>query len=391
LSGEEFFRIILPRFARTAMSDRNRDDDKSETTAAAKKLGRRGGLKGGKARAAVLTPEQRSEIARRAVEARWAKARSEGAVVKSSIPRATHGSEDHPIRIFDIEISCYVLSDKTRVITNRGLQKSLGMAESGGAQRLATLMERFGSKNIDVKDLPARILRPIEFRPQRGGRSAYGYEATVLADLCDAILEARIAGVLKTKHELRLAEHAELLVRGFARVGIIALVDEATGYQEVRAKDELRQIMDKIIEAYVLPERTRYDSKFKEEFFKQVYRLHGWPYKPGNAQRTPLLGKIINKYIYGVFPKCIPDEIRIRNPKRENGRRRDKNYYWLTEEPGIRQLEQQIETVTRFMKAAEDKEQFERAFERAYASEFQERLALTYDAIPDEDPARGEQ
>ena len=36
-------------------------------------LGRQGGLKGGKARAAKLTPEQRSEIARKAAAARWKK------------------------------------------------------------------------------------------------------------------------------------------------------------------------------------------------------------------------------------------------------------------------------------------------------------------------------
>lgn len=40
---------------------------------AAVALGRLGGLKGGAARAKVLTPEQRSEIARKAVVARWAK------------------------------------------------------------------------------------------------------------------------------------------------------------------------------------------------------------------------------------------------------------------------------------------------------------------------------
>ncbi len=39
---------------------------------AAVALGRKGGLKGGKARAEKLTPEQRSEIARRAAKARWA-------------------------------------------------------------------------------------------------------------------------------------------------------------------------------------------------------------------------------------------------------------------------------------------------------------------------------
>lgn len=39
-------------------------------------LGRKGGLKGGPARAASMTPEERSESARKAVLARWEKARS---------------------------------------------------------------------------------------------------------------------------------------------------------------------------------------------------------------------------------------------------------------------------------------------------------------------------
>ncbi len=46
---------------------------------AAVALGRKGGKKGGPARAARLTPEQRSEIARKAVRARWRKAK-EGSV-----------------------------------------------------------------------------------------------------------------------------------------------------------------------------------------------------------------------------------------------------------------------------------------------------------------------
>jgi hypothetical protein len=47
--------------------------EEPEKNAAAVELGRRGGLKGGKARAASLTPEQRSEIAKKAAAKRWAK------------------------------------------------------------------------------------------------------------------------------------------------------------------------------------------------------------------------------------------------------------------------------------------------------------------------------
>jgi hypothetical protein len=56
-----------------ATDDNPRHDDDGKDPAAVS-LGRRGGMKGGKARAAKLTPEQRSAIARKAAAARWADA-----------------------------------------------------------------------------------------------------------------------------------------------------------------------------------------------------------------------------------------------------------------------------------------------------------------------------
>ena len=55
----------------------NQDPTDDEMRELARRLGRRGGLKGGPARAAKMTPEERSEAARKAVNARWAKKRRE--------------------------------------------------------------------------------------------------------------------------------------------------------------------------------------------------------------------------------------------------------------------------------------------------------------------------
>jgi hypothetical protein len=82
-----------------------------------------------------------------------------------------------------------------------------------------------------------------------------------------------------------LAETAQLLLRGFAHVGIIALVDEATGYQAERARDEL----NKILEAYIAKELLPWTRRFPDEFFRQIYRLHGWEFqarKPEGAERV---------------------------------------------------------------------------------------------------------
>ncbi len=66
---------LAARLVHDATSDEPKSDEDTATgkDPAAVELGRRGGLKGGKARAAKLTPEQRSEIAKRAAAARWKK------------------------------------------------------------------------------------------------------------------------------------------------------------------------------------------------------------------------------------------------------------------------------------------------------------------------------
>ena len=125
----------------------------------------------------------------------------------------------------------------------------------------------------------AHISNPIEFRPAPSGRTAFGYEATILADICDFILAARKAGVLNAKGS-RIAERCELLVRGFSRVGIIALVDEATGYQVVRDRMELH----KILEAYVSKELLPWNKRFSDEFYHQLFRLRGWSFDPETGE-----------------------------------------------------------------------------------------------------------
>ena len=64
------------KVAKIATGEIEEDVDDDSKDKAAVELGRKGGLKGGKARWANLTPEQRSEAASLAAQARWRKKRS---------------------------------------------------------------------------------------------------------------------------------------------------------------------------------------------------------------------------------------------------------------------------------------------------------------------------
>jgi P63C domain len=112
--------------------------------------------------------------------------------------------------------------------------------------------------------------KPVQFRISRG-QKAWGYKAELLPKVCEVYLKAREDGAL-LKSQLKFAKACEILTRGLAHVGIIALVDEATGYQDDRAKDALA----KILEQFIAKELRPYVRTFPTDFYKEMFRLRSW-------------------------------------------------------------------------------------------------------------------
>ncbi len=338
------------------------DDKKS---AAGRELARRGASAGGIARARSLTPEDRSEIARGGALARWG----------SDLVPATH---DGSLLIGEGEIRCAVLADGTRVLTQETVLTSIGRARKakGGAGGLSGGLPAFlAAANLEpyISDELREKIGPILYRTKTGGR-AIGYRAETLPMVCDVYLDAREAKTL-LKNQEPIAQTCELLVRGLARIGIIALVDEATGYQEERARNELQ----KIINLYVHPELRPWTKTFPDEFFEAIYRLQGWEYRPGSAKRIPYVGKLINKYIYDPLPPGVLDRLRELNPRvTPGGHRRRRHFQYLTADTGVPQLDKQITSVMTLMRIARDNSEFQDLFERAFPPP-QMRLPLRID------------
>ncbi len=300
---------------------------------------------GGIARAKALTPERRSEIARKG-------AASKAEIAK--LPKATHGSADHPLKIGDVEIPCYVLEDGTRVLSQRGLISGLGMKSGGsatGADRLAVFAGSKGVSSFISSDLATTINNPIRFVSQSGGTPAYGYPATILADICDAVLAARQAGKLNYQQE-HIAAQSEILVRGFARVGIIALVDEATGYQKDRAKDALAQIL----EAFVAKELQPYVRTFPAAFYEELFRLRGLPFPPENAKYRPqYFGVLTNDIVYKRIAPGLLEELKKENAKDS---KKGQLFRRLTVDKGHPKLREHLASTVTIMKLSSDYQDF---------------------------------
>jgi len=318
---------------------------------------------GGHARATALSPEERSQIGRLAAEARWG----------TRVLDATHVGS---IIISGLTIECGVLEDGTRVINQGTILAVLGREPKRGRQAVTEYRPPFISAGNLMPFVTRELIElwdPIEYRQPGHTLRSIGYKAEILPMICEVYLEARASGALLTS-QLGAAAAAEVLVRGLARVGITALVDEATGYQEVRARQELQMIL----EAYVAAEFRPWVKCFPDEFFEQIYRLQGWDYRPGTSKRSPYIGKLINHYIYEQLPVGVLDELRRVNPLSESGQRRRKHHQHLTATTGNQHLDRQIATVTTLMRIASSEAEFESLFERAFPG-LQPRLPLVVD------------
>lgn len=324
-----------------------------------------GRAKGGVARAERLSPKRRSEIATQAAKAKHEKAATIVEEILPALPKATHGSADRPIRIGDIEIPCYVLPDETRVLALRGLHIALGMSHGGGqggVRKIAALMERLEKKGININNLSVRANTPLRFIPPHGGNPALGYDATLLPDICSAFIRGHQEGVLDKRLHY-LAERAATLQHGFAHLGIIGLVDEATGYQELRAKDALQAYLER----FIRKELAAWVQRFPMEFFRELYRLKKWKWT-GSSRRPGVVGKYIKDLVYERLGPGVIEELERKNPSDGKGRRKAKHHQWLSDDLGHPALSQHMHALIGFMRAEDDwlsfKERFNRAFPR---------------------------
>lgn len=296
-----------------------------------------GRARGGIARSENVSPERLSEIGRLGAEARH-------------LPKATHESSDHPLRIGDIEIQCYVLEDGRRVLAQRGLQNGIGMSEGGGkggARKIAELMARLEKKAIEIRNLVVRANSPIRFVPPHGGKPADGYEAEILPDICAVLIAADQAGKLdaRLKH---LAQRAAVLQHGFATVGIIALVDEATGYQEVRPQDALQAYLEKIISK----ELASWVKKFPDEFYENIYKLKNWAWPGMSKNRYSVVGLYTRDLVFERLAPGLLPELEKRLPKDGNGNRAGKLHQHLTEDIGNPMLAQHLHSLIMLQRVA---------------------------------------
>jgi hypothetical protein len=260
------------------------------------------------------------------------------------------------IEIGEVKMACHVLNDGRRVIAQREMVRVLSPGrDSGGLQ---AYVDTIPLKNNGL----SLVANFVKFQVPATQFEAYGYQATFLVDICSAYLEAR-AGTkengykpLLKRNQMHLARRAEIVMRACAKVGIEALIDEATGYDKFKKNREY-QIK---LQAFVAEDMQDWVRTFPDEFWIELARLEGVHYSP--RHRPLRWGKYVMAFVYDAIDKDVGNKLREINPAPGKGHN---HHQWL-EAYGKDRLHQQLWQVVTVMKLCKDMDEFRTKFAHVF-------------------------
>lgn len=302
--------------------------------------------RGGDARRDSLTPEERTQISRKAARARW----------DANVPQASH---EGPLKIGAATMNAAVLPNGKRLLSQGTFLMALGRSRTpkAGTGALTTGDELPFFLQADalkpfISDELRQATTPIFFRSKEGKRSV-GYDAQLLPQVCEVYLKFKDASLAETgrvpaKYR-HIIEACDVLMRGMAQVGIVALVDEATGYQYDRARNALADIL----EAYISKDLARWAKTFSDDFYKEIFRLRGW--KVEDFKKRPgVVGLWTADIVYARLAPGVLARLKEITPRNDKGQLKHHMHRWLTREVGDPALREHLGSVTTIMKLAND-------------------------------------
>lgn len=284
------------------------------------------------------------------------KAAAMSAVVRSA-PKPTHSG------LMATGVSCAVLPDGRRVVSMQGangLAETFGVSvgskmpkwvPNGESGQLPYVLQANELQPYISDELREAISEPIVYRNTSGAGVAYGIDVTLLPALCEAWTDAERDGALRQRHHLLTAAKAKVLYKALARVGAIALVDEATGYQKERERDALAQLL----EQFIAKEMRPWVKVYPPEFFEELCRLRGVPFK-ADMRKPQYFGHLVNNITYD---RMAPDLKAVLKEERSKANKHGaKMHQFLSEGVGNEMLQKRFAGIVTLMKVCDKYDDF---------------------------------
>lgn len=311
--------------------------------------------KGGQARAASLSKEDRREIAKKAAAARWG----------DKVIRATHKGNFQAD--FGIDVECYVLDDeqKTAVISQRGMGAALGLGHGGsrlprfvGGQKIAPYVSQ---------ELREKLDNPLIFQYGAVGQGVastitHGYDVTMLIDVCKAIVSAEADGKLVAA-QAGIAKQAHVILNASAKAGIKGLVYALSGY------DATREEVVAAFKMFVREEAREYEREFPEQLYEEWYRLYEIPRPDRN--RPWKFKHLTVDHVYKPLAKSYGKVLKLTQETRASSDTKHKKLHQFLSEVGVKALRTHLGQLQAIAKIAKSRAEYEQHFKTLFGEQLE--------------------
>lgn len=294
------------------------------------------------------------------------------------LPKAiANGSE----KIRGVRLIGAVLNDiyRTRVFSERSLANAFGI--KGGGQYWkkkkieGAVLPEFLSSNILKEFIDSELealLSSAVLYISTTNKTATGIPANILPRICDVFVRAA-KKFPENENIVKAAEAAYEIIMAFSEFGVIKWVDKITNYKY----EEEDYVIQQQLALYVAPQILDWQKEFQSDFYKEIFRLKGWPYNPYTVARPGVVGTYTNQYIYSFLPTDVFKFIKDRTPKSKAGNYTVRLHQSLNNEVGKESLRNQLVTVTTLLRISKSWDQFKQLFQELYG-----QTTLGFDAEP---------
>lgn len=281
------------------------------------------------------------------------------------------------LKLGDFTVPCFVTKSGVRLIASRKMQEILKVVEEDpddqpGVQRPGTRFQRFLTRKFFNSLISKEELEDL-FTPIRRtyrGRVINGYKSEALTKFCELMMQAKVNGLLSTERQSIVAMQAKVLYDSFAKIGLIALIDEATGYQQIRDPSALRLL----VQQYIAAEKREWDKQFPDSFYDGLNRMYNSKKLTTTARGTVIQNRpqhfaiFTRTYVYEPLENgAVLEELDRINPKiNAKGNRRDRFHQHLSQGYGIEKLKRQVLAVETLVDVSDNVSQFKRLYAKKF-------------------------
>ena len=292
--------------------------------------------KGGKAAQAKKTPEQRKQTSTVMV------------IRRRALLDATKTESEGVMDLLGTNVEVAVLADDRRVISQKGVFNALGRQQRGNSR--AAGLPAFMDAGYLQPFITDALREKLELIPyiSKTGVTLYGYDASILPDICWLYIQAGINSPTKlTPAQQVTAQKAIALNKALSELGIITLIDEATGHDKKRDKSALQDMLAKMVAKNI----REWTKTFDDHYYEQLCRLRKVPYPNEKHVYPSFLGHDTNNIIYDRLTPGIRQKLK---EEQKRHKRKGKMHQFLTGDVGYPVLIKRVTEIATLMERYDD-------------------------------------